>query len=86
MTATGAAAEKGRPLKCRLCHGKLILNAKALRQHLESRKHEKRVDKAEAEGLDAGDDFCFAEDYQQVNTTARTHSPNGSGIDVMMQT
>lgn len=65
-----AATAKGRPLKCRLCRGTLILNAKALQQHLGSRKHEKRVDEAEAQGLDAGDDFCFAEDYRSDSVRA----------------
>ncbi|GAB4823396.1 hypothetical protein N2152v2_010442 [Parachlorella kessleri] len=64
---------KGRPLKCRLCSGVLILNAKALRQHLESRKHMRRVDKAEQEGLDPGFDFCFADDYKSESDEGETH-------------
>lgn len=70
MTAKEGEKPAGRPLKCRLCGGTLILNAKALKAHLGSRKHEKRVDAAEAQGLDAGLDFCFAADYRSDSVRA----------------
>ncbi len=80
MQAPEGQAVKGRPLKCQLCSGALILNAKALRQHLGSRKHEKRVDRAEAEGLDPGFDFCFAEDYKSDSVNGGAGCSLGRGF------
>lgn len=33
----------GRPLKCRVCNGKLLLNALALQQHVASKQHLRKV-------------------------------------------
>ena len=40
---TSAAAMKGRPLRCRLCPEVLMLNAAALRQHVTSKQHKRRL-------------------------------------------
>ena len=43
-----AAAMKGRPLRCRICPGVLMLNAPALRQHVTSKHHKRRLAGAHA--------------------------------------
>ena len=40
---TPAAQLTGRALKCRVCNGKLILNALALRQHVASKQHRRKT-------------------------------------------
>lgn len=57
-TQQGAAAIKGRPLRCRICPKALILNAAALQQHMASRQHKKNSKMLPQQGLDV---ISFAE-------------------------
>lgn len=57
---------KGKAVKCVLCDGSLVLNARVLKQHMASKKHKKNIDTVAKDGhtdLALHEIFCFAEDF-----------------------
>ena len=56
-----SAVMQGPPLRCRWCPGTLLLNATALRNHMESKRHQNRQKVSEAEPSP----ICLAEDIQE---------------------
>ena len=61
-----AETNREEPLKCVVCDGTLILNAKVLGQHMKSKKHKKSVEAVKKDGYDdvaLFQLFAFAADY-----------------------
>lgn len=61
---------KGPPLRCRWCPGTLLLNAIALKNHVESKRHQRRHKPDE----DQPQPICLAEDMQEAESEGETHA------------
>ena len=59
----------GKPIRCLLCNGSLILNGTVFRQHKNSNKHLRRrasITELKGEEVEATEAFCFAEEYKTL--------------------
>ncbi|KAL0020678.1 hypothetical protein WJX79_009874 [Trebouxia sp. C0005] len=70
LTAPTSQQIKGPPLRCRWCPGTLLLNATALKNHMESKRHQKRQKISEAEPKP----ICLAEDVLEDESEGETHA------------
>jgi hypothetical protein len=82
----------GKPVKCVLCGGALILNGTVLRQHVESKKHRKNEAAVAADGhadLDLARIMCFAEDYiasdSEGDDQTETHYERAMRVEQALQ-
>ncbi|KAL0020416.1 hypothetical protein WJX77_000979 [Trebouxia sp. C0004] len=70
LTAPASQEIKGPPLRCRWCPGTLLLNATALKNHMESKRHKKRQKVSE----DEPKPICLAEDVLEDESEGETHA------------